>query len=91
MESNDLAFSISDDILSCRIMNIMKTMKHVENLMSENSLENDSRYVLIDFEAELGPNYTIDDMIHWLNANEEKNGLTICEDYIKKQRIYRLN
>ena len=83
MESNDLAFSISDDILSSRIMHIMKTMKHVENQMSENSLDNDSRYVLIDFEAELGPNYTLDDMIHWLNANEEKNGLIMRGLYQK--------
>lgn len=83
MESNDLSFSICDDILSSRIMHIMKTMKHVENQMRENSLDNDSRYVLIDFEAELGSNYTMDDIIHWLNANEEKHGLIMRGLYQK--------
>jgi len=88
MESNDSAsLLIADDILSSRIEHIMKTMKLVENQMRENSLEDDSRYVFIDFEAELGPNYTMDSIIHWLNANEEKNDLIMAGLYRKAAEL----
>jgi hypothetical protein len=87
MESKDYLSLNADDVLSTSIENIMLSMKLAEKQMRQNSLADARRYACIDFDAILGPNYTMDTIIKWSEANEENSALIMSGLYQKAAEL----
>jgi hypothetical protein len=87
MESKDFSSLNNDDVLSTSIENIMLSMKLAEKQMRQNSLADARRFACIDFDAILGPKYTMDTINKWVEANEENSAIIMSGLYRKAAEL----